>query len=135
MIKIVLITHGNFGQELITSAEMIVGKQDEVSSISINASDRLVDLEVALKKVIQNAEDANFLILTDMAGGSTCQVCLPLCQSPNIAVVSGVNLYMLLSALTNRKRLNLPELAQKVINDGKRSIEDIKSRFCNYLNK
>jgi len=135
MIKIVVITHGNFGQELISSAEMIVGKQEELVAISIGASDRLIDLEQALEKIMGNSAGKDFLILTDMAGGSTCHVCLPFCQSPNVAVVSGVNLYMLLSALNNRSHRPLAELAEKVIGDGKRSIEDIKSRFCNYLKK
>lgn len=39
MIGILIVTHGNFGLELLKSAELIIGKQENVKTISFNHGD------------------------------------------------------------------------------------------------
>jgi len=69
------------------------------------------------------------LIMTDMLGGTPCNACLPLCTTYKIEIISGLNLYMLLSAFINRKNMPLEELVKKVISDGIKSIANAKEIF------
>lgn len=133
MVKIVIITHGNMGKELLTTAENILGKQEETVVVSLG-SDSLNSLcgqtEEILKQV--NAEKGA-LILTDMLGGTPCNACLPFCGQYNIEIVSGINLYMLLSSFMNRSKMPVKELADKVIQDGRKNIANAKEIFLQRL--
>ncbi|MFH1369281.1 MAG: hypothetical protein ABII64_09165 [Elusimicrobiota bacterium] len=133
MIKIVLITHGNLGKELLLTAENILGKQDETLILALGAEslNSLCGQTEEILKQVNNEEGA--LILTDMLGGTPCNACLPFCDKYNIEIISGINLYMLLSAFMNRSKMPVNELAQKVINDGKKNIANAKEIFLQRL--
>lgn len=123
MIAIVVITHGRFGEELVRTAENIVGRQEAVAALPITP-------EVGLEQVSQGVEDIlsrlkndqGFLFLVDMLGGTPCNTAL--LKTKNIAaeVVTGVNLYMMLSSFTHRAKMNLRDLAVKVAEDGRKAI-------------
>ncbi len=57
-----------------------------------------------------------------MLGGTPCNTALIQTKDKPAEVVTGVNLYMLLSAFTHREKLDLKALAPKVSEDGKRAI-------------
>ena len=59
-------------------------------------------------------------------GGTPCNATLPLVREGQVAVVTGVNLPMLLSALTNRTRMNVESLAGKVMQDARKTIIVVK---------
>ena len=44
-------------------------------------------------------------------------------------MISGVNLYMLVSAFGQRGRLPLERLVEKIMGDGQRSIRDVRKMF------
>ena len=70
MINILLVTHGEFGKELLKSSEMIIGEVENAESISFNHGD---SFETLLKKVeenIKNISDDELIVFTDMYGGS-----------------------------------------------------------------
>ena len=58
------------------------------------------------------------LYLVDMLGGTPCNVVLLQTKDQNAEVVTGVNLYMLLSAFKNRAHMDLKTLAARVAEDG-----------------
>lgn len=39
MIGVLIVTHGNFGKELLKSAELIIGEQKNVKTLSLNHGD------------------------------------------------------------------------------------------------
>jgi PTS system mannose-specific IIA component len=82
-------------------------------------------------KNIQNSDGT--LILTDMLGGTPCNACLPFSTDYKIEIVSGMNLYMLLSAFINRSNLDLKGLTIKAISDGQRNIANAKEIFLKKL--
>lgn len=133
MIKVIIITHGKLGNELLTTAENILGKQEEVEVLSLNTeslSNMCFQTELVLKQV---DESEGAIILTDMLGGTPCNACLPFCGNYTIEIISGINLYMLLSALLNRSKMPLKNLADKVIQDGRKNIANAKEIFLQRL--
>ncbi|HBU68858.1 MAG TPA: PTS galactitol transporter subunit IIBC [Elusimicrobia bacterium] len=127
MIKILVITHGSFGTEMVRTAENIVGKQDHVGVIAVNPEDSLSIMCKRTAETLESMEsDKGILIFTDMLGGTPCNACLPYSINKNVEIVSGVNLYMLLSAFINRKNMDIKELVKKVLADGAKSITNAK---------
>jgi mannose PTS system EIIA component len=134
MIKILVITHGNLGKVFIETAESIVGQQQDANYLNLAAEDSLSSLSQRTEEYLQSHQEQDgVLILTDMLGGTPCNACLPLSTKYKVEIISGINLYMLLSAFLNRNSLPLEELAKKVIIDGKKNIINIKEIFMKKL--
>ena len=62
------------------------------------------------------------LVLIDAYGGTSYNTTLPLMKNFKICLVTGVSLPMVLSALANRQRLSLLEVAKKVSEDAKKTV-------------
>ena len=123
MIAIVVITHGHFGEELIHTAEGIVGHQEAVAALSITPEIGMDQVSKGIDDILTRLKnDQGFLFLVDMLGGTPCNTSL--LKTKNIAaeVVTGINLYMMLSSFTHRAKLNLRDLAVKVAEDGRKAI-------------
>ena len=134
MIKILIITHGDLGTEILRTAEIIIGKQEEVDSITLTSQDSLATMHARVGEILKNIKTSDgTLILTDMLGGTPCNASLPFSTDYNIEIVSGLNLYMLLSAFINRSNLDLKGLAVKIISDGQRNIANAKEIFLKKL--
>ncbi|WP_432736011.1 PTS sugar transporter subunit IIA [Maridesulfovibrio sp. FT414] len=121
-IGIVLVTHGNFGKSLVEAAELIVGPQDYIRSVSVDVSQGIDAAMVYLKETIGAVSNGvGVLILTDMFGGTPTNLSLSLLQGDDIEVVTGVSLPMLLKALQKRNE-SLQTMAEEVSKAGAKGI-------------
>ncbi len=125
MVGIVILTHGLFGEELYRSAEMIVGRQDKVEIISMQAGFSLDDVAGRLEGVINLYGSECCLVFTDMFGGSPSNISMAYLGADTVEVVSGVNLPMLLKAFTMRMdgKRTLSEIASESARAGQESIK------------
>lgn len=135
MIGIIIITRGSFGEKMLESALEILGSQDKIYSFSLHPDQ---EPEMFKKNIIEKINECNcpegILILTDMCGGTPCNIALSVVkeiEKANIkcGLVSGLNLYLLISVLNKRMNLSLEELVEQVINDGRKNIVDAKDLF------
>ncbi|MGE4318083.1 MAG: PTS sugar transporter subunit IIA [Deferribacterales bacterium] len=123
MIGIIAVTHGLFGEELIKSAEMIVGKQECLESISMLEGSSLTDIADSIEKAIDKYESDGVIIFTDMFGGSPSNISMAYLGTKNMEVVSGVNLPMLIKAISARKEhKSLTAICEDCAESGKNSI-------------
>lgn len=97
MIGLVLVTHGRLAAEFITAMEHVVGPQQAVEGICIDAED---DMEMRRKEIsdaIQRCDQGKgVIILTDLFGGTPSNLAISLMKSENVEVIAGVNLPMLI---------------------------------------
>lgn len=121
MVKLVLITHGNFGEALLETASVICCcARQNITAFSVSGKVNLDELETKIKNCFT---EEGTLILVDSFGGTSSNIALKCCSGNNKAsVVCGVNLNMVLAALNNQAKLSLNELTAKVIADGKKAI-------------
>jgi len=132
VINFLIVTHGEFGAYLTEAAESIVGPQAEgVRVLSISPRVAVGELRERIRRAIAELSGADGLILfTDMPGGTPSNLAFPLVQNaPRVEMVTGVNLYMLVSAFGHRADTALPALVEKVLADGQRSVCDVRRRF------
>lgn len=121
MVKLILITHGNLGLALLETASTICccAKQS-INVFSVTGKVNLEELEKQIKASIGADET---LIMVDSFGGTSSNIALKCSIANNkVAVVCGVNLNMVLSALNNKNKLDLAELTSKIVTDGKKAI-------------
>lgn len=117
MIGIVVCTHGAAGRGLVQSAEMICGKQDNVSIVSYEMGDTIEDLR---NLIICDLKELNqvdgILILTDIKGGTPFNVIVGIIRdAPQYRLLTGVNVPMLLEVFINRSNITLPTLTEKAV--------------------
>ena len=131
MVPVLVLTHGNLADELLTAARNIDPHLADGSSAMSLPWD--VDYDQAtrqLKHDLKNADrGAGVLILTDMFGGTATNLALPFLEPDLVEVVTGVNLPMLvkLGSLKGRS-VPLRELATGLTAAGQKSIQ-VASEF------
>jgi len=95
MIGVVVATHGRLAEEMIRTAEAVVGRLEQVAAVSVVATSP--DMRGDLKEAIQRVDQGEgVLLLTDLLGGSPTNLCVSFLTERKVEVVTGVNLPMLL---------------------------------------
>jgi PTS system mannose-specific IIA component len=133
MIGVVIATHGKLAEEMIRTAEAVVGRLEQVVPVSVVATspDMRSDLNAAIQRVDQGE---GVLLLTDLLGGSPTNLCVSLLMERKVEVVTGVNLPMLLklSGLRSSGK-SIREIAHDLAEAGQRSIGHVSEslrRMC-----
>ena len=125
MIGVIIVGHGNFASELVSISENILGKQKYLEMASVKAGEGEYVLHNKLNELMSNMEINDVMILSDIFGGSISNMCLYFAKNKgHIAVVTGVNLPMVLKVLTYRDRVSLNELISVACKGGKDGIVD-----------
>lgn len=116
-----IVTHADLAQALVRAAERVVGPIEDVTLLSNEGLSR-EDLESAIEERVERWPQGG-LLLTDFWGGS-CHTCGASAarRHGEVAIVTGVNLPLLLDYLHNRDRLPVGELAERLQQKGRDSI-------------
>ena len=105
MVSIILASHGKFAEGLLQSAQMIFGEQDQIETVTFMPEEGPEDLKAKLETAISSfSSDAEILFLVDLWGGTPFNQANILFEemSERAAIVSGINLPILLEALGTR---------------------------------
>jgi PTS system mannose-specific IIA component len=123
MIGVVIVTHGNLACEFRAALEHVVGPQEQVETISIGPDDdldgRRTDMLAALEKVDSGE---GVVVLTDMFGGSPSNLAISAMEKPDVEVVAGVNLPMLVKLASVRGECGLDEAISQAQEAGRKYI-------------
>ena len=122
MIGVVIASHGKLAEELLRTAEGVVGSLAQVRPVNVLASDPEVrhKIEEAIRAV-DGGEGV--LLLTDLLGGSPTQLCLSFLNERKVEVVTGVNLPMVLKLVSLRAAGKpIEQLAREVADAGQKAI-------------
>lgn len=106
MIGLLLITHDTLGESLLQCASHVLGKRPEqllqLGVAAGDAPDDLLPLARRLLQLVDSGEGA--LILTDIYGASPSNLADKLLEAGRVEGVAGVNLPMLLRAISYRDK-------------------------------
>lgn len=113
-----LVTHGQLGEILVAEVEHLIGRQERFRAISTLG----MSAEQITEHVREVIAGEPWLVFTDTPGTSpTIRSITALSQGQ--AVISGVNIGMLLSFIMHRESVALPDLAERMVRDGRRCVE------------
>ena len=104
MVGIVLASHGGFADGIAESAQMLFGAQDNLAHVILTPEEGPDDIKDKIVKATDSFEDNDeVLLLVDLWGGTPFNQSSNLLEShSNWAIVSGMNLPMVVEALTQR---------------------------------
>jgi len=123
MIGVLITTHGNLGNEMIKAAELIKGKLEGVSSVSVDPTKGMEEIKKEISTAIKKLNRGQgVLILTDLFGGTPSNISLSFLKEGSLEVVTGVNLPMLLKLYDKRQEMNLKDFASYIKEYGRKNI-------------
>jgi len=123
MVGLVIATHGRLAEELVATAEQIVGKLARTATCLVEPGASPEEIRGRVGDAVRSVEDGSgVIVLADLFGGTPCNECL-LIRDHALEVVTGVNLPMLLKASSLRSTpMPLAELAAALAQHGQRNI-------------
>ncbi|CEP66785.1 Phosphotransferase system, mannose-type IIA component [Moorella glycerini] len=127
MVGILLLTHGKLGEAVLDVVTMLLGSQEQVRALALNPGDQIDAFREKARELATELDQGDgVLLLVDVAGGSPANIALEMVTSGNRAVVTGVNLPMLLELFIHRKGATLASLVDRVQDWGREGISTLK---------
>ncbi|MEO1019582.1 MAG: PTS sugar transporter subunit IIA [Pseudomonadota bacterium] len=128
MIGLVLVSHGHLADEFVAALEHVVGAQQHIATVCIDAEDdieaRRHDIQVAIEHV-DRGDGA--IILTGMFGGTPSNLAISFLDRPKLDVIAGANLPMLVKLASIRDSMTLNEAADTAQEAGRKHINAAQS--------
>ncbi len=128
MIGLVLVTHGRLAVEFRSALEHVVGPQKQIETVTIGPDDDIEGCRKQIIDAVQHVETGDGVaILTDMFGGTPSNLAISVMNTPNVEVVAGINLPMLVKLAKVRADLPLMQAVTHAQDAGRKYI-NIASR-------
>jgi PTS system mannose-specific IIA component len=124
MLKIIIVSHGNLGQEMLKSAEMIMGEQDNIETISLEVGQSFEAFIETVRKTVDELVESGTetLMLVDLYGGTPANTVAATTRGKPIYALTGANLPILLEALARRSADPAEDLIETLRDLGRESI-------------
>jgi mannose/fructose-specific phosphotransferase system component IIA len=125
-LRLLLLAHAGLGEGLLDAATAILGERPPVDLLT-NRDRAPAEVEADIRAWL-GAADGPALLLTDLSFGSLCQTARRVAgDRPDVGIVAGVNLPVLLAALRSR---DLPDLASVVRHLAERGADSVETFGC-----
>jgi PTS system mannose-specific IIA component len=121
MIGIVIVTHGRLAVELLSAVQHIVGRQTHVKTVCIGPNDDIEERRNEIAAAIKAVDLGKGVVLvTDMFGGTPCNLALTHLKKGKIEVLAGANLPSLIKLISVRITLPLEKAVCEAIESGRK---------------
>ena len=118
---LLIVAHAPLASSLKAVAAHVFPQQTALEALDIGAHDSPETAEELARALLARVRDPEVLILTDVFGGTPCNVALRLADSAQVRVVVGVNVPMLWRTVSYR-HLPLNELVERAIAGGTQGV-------------
>ena len=125
MIGLVIVAHGGLAEELLKAAEHVVGSLERAEAIGFGPRDDLAERRGAIEEAVQRVDAGDgVIILTDLFGGTPSNLAIATrARFPNVDVVTGANLPMMMK-LAKSRNMTRAEAVASAVDAGRRYIID-----------
>ena len=135
MIGILIVTHGEIGTSMLSSASQILGSaQQQVATLSVWRHDDPDDLVLRARELLERIDAGEgVLVLTDIFGATPGNVVSRLLEDGRVEGVSGVSLPMLLRVLTGRNGVlptSMQATVQRALSGGAEGVVHMNTDRC-----
>jgi PTS system ascorbate-specific IIA component len=131
MIGVLIVAHGAFGEALIHSASHALGKRPlRVRQVGVTVHDDPEAILPQARDLVAQLDDGDgVLVLTDIYGATPGNIALRLLVPGRVEGISGVNLPMLIRALTYRDQ-GLAAVVEKALSGGREGVIHMTTDAC-----
>ncbi|HEX4962702.1 MAG TPA: PTS sugar transporter subunit IIA [Thermoanaerobaculia bacterium] len=129
-----ILSHGGLARELLAAASVISGRLAGFEALSLDWSDGFEAARAKVAAALERLDTGEgVLILTDMYGGTPCNIAMTFFQAGKVEVLTGVNLPMVLklACQAGSGEGTVADLARAVLAKGQKSVSlagDLKGK-------
>jgi mannose PTS system EIIA component len=129
MVGILIVAHGALGKSLIDCTTHVFGTRPaQLEQLEIGPDQDPQELLARAKNLLSQLDQGEgVLILSDLLGATPCNIVCQVLNPGRVEGVSGVNLSMLMRAITYRRE-SLPTIVQKAMKGGVDGIQHLASK-------
>lgn len=121
--SLILISHGEFAEGLLDTAEMILGKIDNAQTVCLYPYEGSEDFQVKFEQALANAS-GEIVVFCDIMGGTPCNVAMR--YLPKLSgLYSGMNLPMVISYVSEEGTDGLLKNAKEQILDIAQQLKNV----------
>lgn len=121
MKQILIATHGKMASGIRYTAELIVGKMDEITTIDAYVTPE-DNVEKRFEEYFAQHENDRIFVFTDLMGGSVNQKLLGYSQKENVTLITGTNLPVLMQVMMADDDVTEEEI-QEFIDDAREELQ------------
>ena len=126
MIGLVVVAHGGLARELLAATEHVVGPQARAIAVSTGPADDLRDKQSEINDAVSSVDEGDgVVVVTDMFGGTPCNLAIGAMAGEGVEVVYGANLPLLVKLAKTRDR-PLGEAIDAALESGRKYIDAAK---------
>jgi mannose PTS system EIIA component len=126
VIGLVIVAHGGLARELLAATEHIVGRQAQALAVSTEPTDDLRAKQAEINAAVATVEAGDgVVVVTDMFGGTPCNLAIGAMSSEAVEGVYGANLPLLVKLAKTRDR-PLAEAIEAALGAGRKYIDGAK---------
>lgn len=123
MIGLVIVAHGGLARELLAATEHVVGPQMAAVAISTGPEDDLAMKRAEIDQAVLDVDrGAGVAVVTDMFGGTPCNLAIGCMGGDGVEVIYGANLPMLVKLAKLRDR-PIDEAVENALEAGRKYID------------
>lgn len=124
MIGLIVATHSQLAEELLLTAESIIGNLPNARALCVCREDSMDLIQASLREAIDvvDQDGDGVIVMTDMFGGTPANVALALYEECNIEILTGVNLPMVIKCCSAPEGETLVKVAEFLREYGRRGI-------------
>lgn len=132
MIGILIVAHGTLGESLIHCASHVTGSRPlQLMQLGVTIHDDPTAILPQARELVKQLDSGEgVLILSDIYGATPCNIVCRLLEPGRVEGIAGVNLPMLIRALTYRNE-PLPTVMKKALSGGQEGVINITMEACN----
>lgn len=126
MIGLVVVAHGGLARELLAATEHVVGPQRRAVAVSTGPTDDLRAKQSEINDAVASVDSGDgVVVVTDMFGGTPCNLAIGAMASDAVEVVYGANLPLLVKLAKMRDR-PLADAIDAALEAGRKYIDGAK---------
>ncbi len=126
MIGLVVVAHGGLARELLAATEHVVGAQRGAVAVSTGPADDLRAKQAEINAAVAGVDEGDgVVVVTDMFGGTPCNLAIGAMAGEGVEVVYGANLPLLVKLAKARER-PLAEAIEVALDSGRKYIDAAK---------
>ena len=126
MIGLVVVAHGGLARELLAATEHVVGAQRGAVAVSTGPTDDLRAKQAEINAAVAGVDEGDgVVVVTDMFGGTPCNLAIGAMAGEGVEVVYGANLPLLVKLAKVRER-PLAEAIEVALDSGRKYIDAAK---------
>ena len=97
--KVILVSHGKFSQGLYHSVQMIIGEHTDLNYMGMMPGEHYQPMVDEVERLLKENPDTQYLVVADLLGGSVCNGMMTLTTYPNMKLIAGMNMGLVIGIL------------------------------------